>query len=78
MLESAEGSVLFIGEKLFVDNDEPHEIRAVERKIEMKSGYYPIKVFYTSFRLKGMLKVSWSGPGFEMIEIEAYNLYHKM
>ena len=75
-LENANGSVLFLGEKLFLDNDEPHEIKAVERKIELKSGYYPIKVFYTSFRLKGMLKVSWSGPGFEIKEIGADNLYH--
>jgi alpha-L-fucosidase len=77
-LESASGSVFYIGQKLWVDNDEPHEIKAVERKIELKSGYYPIKVFYTSFRQKGMLKVSWSGPGFEMKEIEADNLYHKV
>lgn len=77
-LESANGSVLFLGEKLCIDNDEPHEIKAVERKIELKSGYYQIKVFYTSFRLKGMLKVSWSGPGFEMKEIEADNLCHKV
>ncbi len=77
-LESANGSVLFLGEKLCVDNDEPHEIKAVERKIELKSGYYPIKVFYTSFRLKGMLKVSWSGPGFGTKEIEADYLGHKI
>jgi alpha-L-fucosidase len=77
-LESANGSVLFLGEKLYVDNDEPHEIKAIERKIELKSGYYPIKVFYTSFRLNGMLKVSWSGPGFKMKEIEADNLCHKV
>lgn len=76
-LESANGSVLYIGEKLCVDNDEPHEIKASESKIELKSGYYPIKVFYTSFRQKGMLKVSWSGPEFEMKEIEADNLCHK-
>jgi hypothetical protein len=77
-LESANGSVLFLGEKLYVDNDEPHEIKAVETKIELKSGYYPIKVFYTSFRLNGMLKVSWISPGFKMKEIEADNLYHKV
>ena len=77
-IESANGSVLYIGNKLCVDNDEPHEIKAVERKIELKSGYYPIKVLYTSFRLKGMLKVSWSGPGFEMKEIEAENLCSKI
>ncbi|MGE5613817.1 MAG: alpha-L-fucosidase [Bacillota bacterium] len=76
-LESANGSVLFLGKKLCVDNDEPHDIKAVERKIELKSGYYPIKVLYTSFRQKGMLKFSWSGPGFEMKEIEADSLCHK-
>lgn len=75
-LESANGSVLYLGKELCVDNDEPHEVKAVERKIELKSGYYPIKVLYTSFRQKGMLKVSWSGPGFEMKEIEKGNLYN--
>jgi alpha-L-fucosidase len=77
-LESASGSVLYLGEKLYVDNDEPHEIKAIESKIELKSGYYPIKVFYTSFRQKGMLKVSWSGPEFDMKEIEADDLCHKV
>ncbi|HEX3048782.1 MAG TPA: alpha-L-fucosidase [Bacillota bacterium] len=76
-LESASGSVLYVGEKICIDNDEPHEVRAIERKIELKSGCYPIKVLYTSFRQKGMLKVSWSGPGFEMKEIEADSLCHK-
>lgn len=77
-LESANGSVLYIGNKLCVDNDEPHDIKAVERKIELKSGYYPIKVLYTSFRLKGRLKISWSGPEFEMKEIEADSLSHEI
>lgn len=76
-LESVNGSVLFIGEKLFVDNDEPHEIKAIEKKIGLKSGYYPIKVLYTSFRHNGMLKVSWSGPGFDMKEIESDNFFYK-
>ena len=67
-----------LGKKLCVDNDEPHEIKAVERKIDLKSGYYPIKPLYTSFRQKGMLKVSWSGPGFEMKEIEAEDLCNKV
>ncbi|MDA3847624.1 MAG: alpha-L-fucosidase [Vallitaleaceae bacterium] len=76
-LESANGSVLYIGNELCVDNDEPHGIKAVERKIKLKSGYHPVKVLYTSFRQEGMLKVSWSGPGLEMQEIKADNLYHK-
>ena len=76
-LESVNGSVLFIGGKPCIDNDEPHEIKAIDKKIELKSGYYPIKVLYTSFRQNGMLKVNWSGPGFEMKEIKADYLFHK-
>lgn len=45
--------------------------------LQLKSGYYSIKVLYTSFRQEGMLKVRWSGPGLEMQEIKAENLYHK-
>lgn len=77
-LESTDGSVLYLGEKICVDNDEPHDIKAVERRIELKAGYYPIKLLYTSFRHEGALKVSWSGPLFEMKEVEADNLYHKV
>lgn len=77
-LESADGSLLYIGKKPYINNDEPHEMKAVERTIELKAGYHPIKVLYTSFRLKGMLKVSWSGPGFEMKEIAPNSLCHKV
>ena len=69
---------MYLGEKIYVDNDEPHEIKAVERPIELKAGYYPIKLLYTSFRHKGALKISWSGPAFEMEEIESDNLYYKI
>jgi Alpha-L-fucosidase len=76
-LKSANGSVLYIGDKLAVDNDEPHDIKAVEKEIKLKAGYYPIKVYYTSFRHTGMLKISWRSSKFEMKEIEAGSLYHK-
>lgn len=75
-LESADGSLMIIDGKLFIDNDEPHEARAVEKRIALKAGYYPIKVLYTSFRQVGQIKVSWSGPGFEMQEIAAEHLAH--
>ncbi|MDR2940151.1 MAG: alpha-L-fucosidase [Clostridiales bacterium] len=76
-LESANGSVLYVNEKLFIDNDEPHDIRSVEKQIELKGGYYPIKVYYTSFRNEGLLNLSWACPHFEMEEIGQGNFYHK-
>lgn len=77
-LESVNGSVLYIGGKLCIDNDEPHDLKAISKEFELKAGYYPIKVLYTSFRQNGMLKVSWSGPGFDMKEVEADDLYHRV
>jgi hypothetical protein len=76
-LESANGSVLILNDKVIIDNDEPHDIKAVEKKIKLKVGYYKVKVLYTSFRQNGMLKVSWSGPGFDMKEIDENHLFHK-
>ena len=77
-LESADGSLLVLDGKLLIENDEPHEVRAVEKRITLKAGYYPIKVLYTSFRQAGQLKVSWSGPGFELQEITEEYLVHTM
>jgi alpha-L-fucosidase len=76
VLESADGSMMILDGKLFIDNDEPHEVKAVERRIALKAGYYPIKILYTSFRNAGLLKVSWSGPGFELQEIAVDYLFH--
>jgi len=75
-LESADGSILCISDKLLINNDEPHVLKAVEKQIYLSKGYYPIKVFYTSFRNKGHLKLSWSSPDFDMEEISVRNLFH--
>lgn len=75
-LESADGSVMFMSDKLLINNDEPHDVRKVDKQIALKAGYYPIKVLYTSFRNNGQVKLSWGGPGFGMEEITANNLCH--
>lgn len=77
-LESAGGSILRIGDKICVDNDEPHELRAVQRQINLQAGYYPIKVYFTSFRQKGFLKVRWGVSDGGMQEIEAKYIFHAM
>lgn len=75
-LESADGSIMILNGKQLINNDEPHDIRAVEKRVLLEAGYYSIKVLYTSFRNKGYLKLSWSGPGFDMQEISADHLFH--
>lgn len=74
-LESADGSILCIGGKQLINNDEPHDIKAVEKQIYLKDGYYPLKTYYTSFRNKGHLRLSWRGPEFDMEELPADKLF---
>jgi len=68
-IESADGSLLYLGDSLLLNNDEPHELKALARTMSLKQGYYPVKILYTSFRHSGMLKLRWQGPAFDIQEI---------
>jgi len=67
--ESNDGSCLYIGQELVVDNDGSHG--AVERsgQTALKKGLYPILVTYLQEGGAKMLKVSVKGPGLDKIEI---------
>jgi len=45
-LNSDDGSILWIGDKKVIDNDQPHKIRAKTGKYFLKEGSYPIKIWY--------------------------------
>lgn len=74
-MENADGGQMYMDGALFLNNDEPHEASYVERTIELKEGFYPIKIFYTSFRHEGLLKLCWSRPGEGMEELGSDYLY---
>ena len=76
VLESADGSVLFIGDTLVMNNDEPHECRSVKRQVHLKAGIHPIRIYYTSFRHKGELSFSWARSTHDVKEIQAEFLCH--
>ena len=56
-LTSADGSALYIGQKLCILNDEPHEIRSACCDLMLKKGYYPMSILYTCFRNPAYLKL---------------------
>ncbi len=74
-MENADGGQMYLDGSLFLNNDEPHETSTLERTEELKKGYYTIKIFYTSFRHQGLLKLSWRRPGEVMEEIGSNYLY---
>ncbi len=76
-IQNADGGQMYLDGILFLNNDEPHELSTVARTEVLKKGYYLIKIFYTSFRHQGWLKLSWKRPGEVMEEIGSNFLYCK-
>ena len=73
--ESDDGSRLYIGDKLIVDNDEIHGPTEVKGTIDLKAGDHPILVTYFNGGAGASLKVSYAGPGISKREIPATALY---
>ncbi|NNM01302.1 MAG: DUF1800 family protein, partial [Gammaproteobacteria bacterium] len=76
---SDDGSQLFLGGTLVVDNDGIHGFQErASAPVFLEAGYHLVVV--TFFELQGgqELEVSWSGPGFAQQEIPAGLLYYEI
>jgi alpha-L-fucosidase len=73
---SDDGSRLFIGKDLVVDNDGLHGSVEVMGRIALRAGVHPIKVGF--FQKTGGVdfEVSYSGPGIKKQTIPASSLFH--
>ena len=47
-LESDDGSKLWIGDSLIIDNDGPHKMKMMRDTLMLDKGHYPVKVWYYS------------------------------
>jgi cytochrome c len=61
---SDDGSRLYLGPTLVVDNDGEHGNTEASGKIQLTKGEHPILVTYANLGAGAELKVSWEGPGF--------------
>ena len=75
-LEANDGAVLYLNGKLIIDNDGGHRAQVLDSKIGLKKGWHPIKVDYFQQGLAKSLKVKWEGPGIQIREVEAGDLFH--
>ena len=76
-VEANDGAVLYINDRLIVDNDGGHRAQKLFRKIGLVKGWHPIRVDYFQQGLAKSLVVSWQGPGMAEQEIPASALFHK-
>lgn len=73
---SDDGSTLRIGNRLVVDNDGLHAYKEVRGDIALRKGRHPITVGFFEAGGGHILRVFWSGPGFEKQEIPESSLGH--
>ncbi|MEQ8843651.1 MAG: metallophosphoesterase [Phycisphaerales bacterium] len=79
---SDDGSRLWIGDASggtheVVENDGSHSTRSRRGQIALARGWHPITIGYFEDYAGSALRVSWSGPGFAMREIEPSSLAHR-
>lgn len=72
---SDDGSRLYIGEQLVVDNDGTHPATEKSGEIQLKAGDQPIAVSYFQGGGEWVLKVEWEGPGINRQEVPADVLF---
>ncbi|MEI6514185.1 MAG: trypsin-like peptidase domain-containing protein [bacterium] len=75
-LASDDGSKLYIGDKLVVDNDGLHGTVGQKGYIALKAGFHPIKVGYFDRGGGKQLKVYYQGPGIDSQIIPESAFYH--
>jgi predicted alpha-1,2-mannosidase len=76
-LEANDGAILYLNDKLIIDNDGGHRAQVLDSKIGLKKGLHPVKVDYCQNGLAKSLVLEWEGPGVEKQEVSAEVLFHK-
>lgn len=73
---SNDGSVLLIGDKLVVDNDNPHSARLRSGQIALEPGLHPLRLEYFQAGAAKALEVHIEGPGIPKQQFPAEMLAH--
>jgi hypothetical protein len=73
---SDDGSRMWIGNRLVVDNDGLHAYTEIPGDLALRKGKYAIRVGYFEAGGGHILRVFWAGPGFAKREIPASSLGH--
>ncbi|WP_163710459.1 family 20 glycosylhydrolase [Mangrovibacterium lignilyticum] len=68
-LNSSCGSGLYIGDELVIDNDGLNYDCTTSGRVELKAGYYPVKVKYFNTVYGQSIKLSYKRPGSDKLEV---------
>jgi len=77
-LNSDDGSKLFIGDELVVDNDKCHGAVEIAGQVALSSGFHPLTVIFFEAKLYNVFEVRYSGPDIEKQQVAADILFHEV
>ncbi|MEO5815190.1 MAG: family 20 glycosylhydrolase [Gemmatimonadaceae bacterium] len=74
---SDDGSALYLGERLVVDNDGPHSRRGVSGQVALSAGLHPVRLLFFEGGGGYSLQVEWEGPSLLRTVLPAGALFHE-
>jgi hexosaminidase len=74
-LSSDDGSRLFLGDRLAVDNDGPHGSIRKTAIVALEAGFHPIRAYYFQLGGGSEFELQWSRPAFSSRSIPAASLW---
>ena len=75
-LESNDGSVLYLDDKLIIDNDGDHMLQTLHIRVALRKGFHRIKLKYFQMGGGKKLLLRWKTPHADIEEIPAGVLFH--
>jgi predicted alpha-1,2-mannosidase len=76
--KSDDGSVMFVDDKLVVNNDGHHSAtRAISSVIALSKGYHPYRLLFFNKYMDAILEVGWSSKNIPNQKIPAENLFRE-
>jgi hypothetical protein len=75
-LESNDGSILKLNDRIIINNDGPHGRLEEKGYLSLRKGYLKIKIGYFQQGGGAFLKLSWESDNFEKEEIPANVFFH--
>jgi len=73
---SKDGSRLYLGDKLVVDNWGPHPMKQQSGTVRLKAGSHPVRVIYQNGSKGASCIVKWMAPGGKLEAVPASVLFH--
>ncbi len=75
-LTSDDGSKMYLGDEVLIDNDGLHSAKELSGEIPLGKGIHAIRISFFENTGGNLLNLSWDGPGIEKQTVPSIRLFH--